>query len=107
MSRYKVPALNRDHEAVIGWDGPLGTYFFQVFDTTIPDDDPRDDCLLWLGAEEGAFPCLDALLPIVGDYARVPEETLAQLRADQAQPYTRSPLQERVLCLVREVRVRR
>ena len=111
MSRYTIPALNPDYEVTVGWDNPLRSFFLHVEDTTIlaavraNKDDHRDPVILWVGTEEGELQSLDSdLLPLVGDYARMPDETLAQLRTDQATAPPQTPLQQHMLRMLRRVR---
>ena len=47
MSRYSIPAQQPGLTVVVGWDNPLITFFAQVFDPSIKDDE--EACLLWIG----------------------------------------------------------
>lgn len=46
MSRYVVVKENR--KFVFGWDPPLKTFFFQVHDKTLPED---ERIIFWVGGE--------------------------------------------------------
>ena len=39
MSRYSIPAQDPRLTVIVGWDNPLATFFAQVFDPSIEDDD--------------------------------------------------------------------
>ncbi len=47
MSRYQIPTIHRTHEAFVGWDAPMTTFFAQVFDRNVKDRD--EQLLLWMG----------------------------------------------------------
>src|SRR5262249_19256535 len=53
MSRYSVPAQDPDRTVIVGWDNPLMTFFAQVFDPSIEDDE--EACLLWIGTAPEAI----------------------------------------------------
>jgi hypothetical protein len=47
MSRYSIPTQDPRLTVIVGWDNPLATFFSQVFDPSIEDDDEAE--LLWIG----------------------------------------------------------
>jgi hypothetical protein len=51
MSRHLIPSLNSNHEVYVGWDHPLLTYFGQVYDLSIEEEDER--LVYWIGADPG------------------------------------------------------
>ena len=55
MSRYPFPAQDPCFTVVVGWDNPLATFFAQVFDPSIDDDD--EAYVLWIGAAPQAIVC--------------------------------------------------
>ena len=61
MSRYIIPAHEARYHVVVGWDAPLATFFGEVWDPTVPDEDDDAACVLWAGAALGALPTVDAL----------------------------------------------
>lgn len=59
MSQYTVTLVStteRDSDAMMGFDGPLRTFFIQGF----PDEDTEEPSL-WLGSELEEFRTLEAL----------------------------------------------
>lgn len=72
MSRHQLPARTdlpgapRNLEIVVGWDGPLQSYFGQVIDLDA-DEESDGRTLVWLGtgwkAEPSPRRVLDALKP--------------------------------------------
>ena len=59
MSRYSIPAQDPDLTVIVGWDNPLLTFFAQVFNASIADDD--DACVLWIGTAPQAISTVAAL----------------------------------------------
>jgi hypothetical protein len=60
LSRYIVKVVNgdeTDHEAIIGFDPPLGTFFLQAFPKSV-----TDECAVWLGNCVEEYPTLDSLI---------------------------------------------
>jgi hypothetical protein len=53
MSRYTIPAQDPDLTVIVGWDNPLLTFFAQVFNASIADDD--EACVLWIGTAPQAI----------------------------------------------------
>ena len=97
MSRYTIPAHEARYHVVVGWDAPLSTFFGEVWDPTVPDEDDDTACLLWAGAALGALPTVDALQHCLQAYATIPPAVRAQLHQDRANTRPRSPLQARML----------
>jgi hypothetical protein len=62
MSRYEFrPSHWPDHTSLtVGWDRPLDTFFAQVMDSSIPEDDDR--VIVWLGAMQPYFSDVDTLM---------------------------------------------
>jgi len=81
MSRYEIPASQPYHRVVVGYDPPLGTFFAQVIDTTVPDTDARP--VLWVGTEVGEVPTVCALAVALQDYAAIPAPEWEQLEREQ------------------------
>jgi hypothetical protein len=97
MSRYIIPASTTQYHVVVGWDPPLATFFGEVWDPTVPDEDDETACILWAGAALGALPTVDALQACLQAYATIPAAVVAQLQQDGATPTPRTPLQERMV----------
>jgi hypothetical protein len=94
MSRYQIPTIHRTHEAFVGWDAPMTTFFAQVFDRNVKDRD--EQLLLWMGDDDLAIPTLQHLQDAVADYATIPTNILTQLEADHDQAWAASPLQQQM-----------
>jgi hypothetical protein len=95
MSRYPIPAQDARYAVVVGWDAPLETVFWQVFDTMADEDD--EECVDWEGAGYRACPTVEALHAHLAPFATIPDPVMAQLRHDQQHTMPRSPLQEQLL----------
>jgi hypothetical protein len=54
MSRSHFPAQDPRLTVVVGWDNPLATFFAQVCDPSIEDED--EACVLWLGTAPQVMP---------------------------------------------------
>ena len=54
MNRYSIPALHLGLTVIVGWDNPLVTFFAQVFDPLIEEDE--EACLLWIGTVPRGHP---------------------------------------------------
>jgi len=91
MSRYQIPAIHRNHEAFVGWDAPMTTFFAQVFDRNVKDRD--EQLLLWMGDDDRAIPTLQHLQDAIADFATIPTNIIEKLQADNDQPWAASPLQ--------------
>jgi hypothetical protein len=100
MSRYIIPAHEARYHVVVGWDAPLATFFGEVWDTTVPDENDDAACVLWAGVALGALPTVDALQTCLEAFATIPPEVSAHLQQDGASTRPRSPLQERLLQLL-------
>jgi len=64
MSRYSIPTQDPRLTVIVGWDNPLATFFSQVFDPSIEDDDEAE--LLWIGTAPEAIPTVAALQLLEG-----------------------------------------
>ena len=52
MSRRTIPAAGAPRfELCVGWDAPMNTYFFQLFDNEADEDAGEDYCYKWSGYE--------------------------------------------------------
>ena len=100
MSRYTIPAHAARYHVVVGWDAPLATFFGEVWDRTVPDEDDDAACVLWAGAALSALPTVDALQTCLEAFATIPADIVTQLQQDCATTRPRSPLQERMVQLL-------
>jgi hypothetical protein len=98
MSRYHFPAQDPRFTVVVGWDNPLATFFAQVFDPSIEDDDEAD--VLWIGAAPQAIPTVAALQAQLAGWAAIPSALMAQLTREQQAATPPTPLQRWVLQLL-------
>ena len=91
MSRYRIPAQDPDLTVIVGWDNPLATFFVQVFNPSIDEDE--DACLLWIGTAPGAIPTVAALQAQLTGWATIPPAILDCLVRDQQAATPPTPLQ--------------
>jgi hypothetical protein len=82
MSRYQIPTLSAHHTCVVGYDPPLGTFFAQIEDITIPADDERH-IVLWVGTEVQELATVAALIDALHGIVSLPAQIQAQLAHDQ------------------------
>jgi hypothetical protein len=54
LARSLSSAQQPDLTVTVGWDNPLMTFFAQVFEPSIEDDEAA--CLLWIGTTPEAIP---------------------------------------------------
>lgn len=82
MSRYEntPPQWPAHTSFAVGWDPPLRTFFAQVIDDSISQDDDR--VLVWVGALPPYFQDIDEVMRIVNDRirGRLPPVTLTTKR---------------------------
>jgi hypothetical protein len=91
MSRYSIPAQDPALTVIVGWDNPLMTFFAQVFNPSIADDD--EACVLWIGAAPEAIPTVAALQAQLAGWATMPVDIVDRLRRDQHAATPPTPLQ--------------
>ena len=91
MSRYHFPAHDPRFTVVVGWDNPLATFFAQVFDPSIDDED--DAYVLWLGTAPQAISTVAALQAQLASCATIPAALVAQLTREQQAATPPTPLQ--------------
>jgi hypothetical protein len=92
MSRYSVPAQDPDLTVIVGWDNPLMTFFAQVFNPSIEDDD--EACLLWIGTAPQAISTVAALQVQLAGWAAIPPDIVDRLTRDQHAATPPTPLQQ-------------
>jgi len=98
MSRSSIPAQNPRWTVVVGWDNPLATFFAQVVDPSLDDED--DAYVLWLGTAPQAIPTVAALQAQLAGWATLPAALVAQLTREQQAATPPTPLQRWVLQLL-------
>jgi hypothetical protein len=92
MSRYHFPTPDPRFTAVVGWDNPLTTFFAQIFNASIEDDD--EACVLWIGTAPEAIPTVAALQAQLAGWATIPPDIVDRLTRDQQAATPPTPLQQ-------------
>jgi hypothetical protein len=82
MSRYELQAKNRKLMCAVGWDRPLQTFFGQVLD---PLAEEVEEIVEWWGGNWQEIREAEMLVPLMEEYAVIPEEVLYQLKKDQSE----------------------
>jgi len=90
MSRYHFPTPDPRFTAVVGWDNPLTTFFAQIFNSSIEDDD--EACVLWIGTAPEGIPTVAALQAQLADWATIPADIVERLTRDQQAATPPTPL---------------
>ena len=91
MSRSSIPAQQPGLTVIVGWDHPLMTFFAQVFDPSIKDDE--EACLLWIGTTPEAIPTVAALQAQLTGWATIPVDIVERLTRDRHAATPPTPLQ--------------
>jgi hypothetical protein len=91
MSRHSIPAQQPGLTVIVGWDNPLATFFAQVFNPSIDEDE--DACLLWIGTAPEVIPTVAALQAQLAGWAALPPDIVDRLRRDQLAATPPTPLQ--------------
>jgi hypothetical protein len=91
MSRYSLAAQDPRFTAVVGWDNPLATFFAQIFDPSIEDDD--EAYVLWIGTAPHAISTVAALQAQLAGWATIPADIVDRLTRDQQVATPPTPLQ--------------
>ena len=91
MSRSSIPAQDSRLTVVVGWDNPLATFFAEVFDPSIEDED--DAYVLWIGTALQAIPTVAALQAQLASWATIPADIVDRLTRDQQAATPPTPLQ--------------
>lgn len=100
MSRYAIPVqpavlATRPHlQAAVGWDNPMQTFFGQVLDPSLPDD--QQEAVLWIGTTHASIPGIQALIARMAPWAVIPSAIRLQLCKDYDARTAPTPLQQAV-----------
>lgn len=81
MSRHELAPRRDGLEVVVGWDPPLCTFFAQVWDRTIDEDDPAAE-LLWVGCAPRELRDVQQVVDAVAPWALVPDSVVGALYAE-------------------------
>ncbi len=98
MSRHTI-VDEAERQLVVGWDPPMGTFFAQEYDLTIPedDDDNRDEVVWWVGYEFQSIPTLEEFVNLLATRGHKLSETTARdLCVEADLPWRPGPLQKKL-----------
>lgn len=97
MSRHTI-VDEAERQLVVGWDPPMGSFFAQEYDLTIPeDDDDRDEVVWWVGYEFRQIATLEELVDkLAARGHRLSEATARDLCVEADLPWRPGPLQEKL-----------
>lgn len=87
MSRYDLVSKAEGQTVAAGWDGPLDTFFYQVFRLDLDGDEPEEP-IDALGQTPGECRSVDHFLTMLARHAALPDAFRHRLLADQeAEPH--------------------
>ena len=81
MSRHTIAALHPQHTCVVGYDPPLGTFFAQLWDQSIPA--AEEQLVLWVGTTLEEIPTVQALATTLYAHAVIPAGVWQLLESEQ------------------------
>ena len=81
MSRHTIAALHPQHTCVVGYDPPLGTFFAQLWNQTLPA--AEEQVVLWVGTALEEIPTVQALATALHEYAVIPAAVWQRLESEQ------------------------
>lgn len=84
MSRYLIPTQKNKKgkfKVVVGWDGPLETFFAQVFDLDRAKGE-EENLVAWFGADPCRLPAITDLKTAVAEWAEIAPEIEESLEKD-------------------------
>jgi hypothetical protein len=92
-SRYNIATPHKpDYKlVVVGWDAPMCSFFFQVWEE---NDEEDEEPIVLGGYEPREIPTIEQLQRRVAPYVEIPSEILEQIQRDYDQPWSPSPLQQ-------------
>jgi hypothetical protein len=105
VSRYKLSPRdpNNNHlEIFVGFDNPLRTFFAQVINASLGDED--DNVILWEGAIPGEIETVEHLEEVIRNYADIPPNVKEKLTNDYNNRTEPSPLQKMAIALMSQER---
>jgi hypothetical protein len=82
MNGYELKTKNPKHQARIGWDPALKTFFFVVFDISRENKAGYD--LIWIGTQYESLTVLDYVLEIANNYGEITPDLVANLKKDHS-----------------------
>ena len=81
MSRHLIAALQPQYTCVVGYDPPLGTFFAQVWDQTLPA--AEEQVVLSVGTTLHEIPTVQALATDLHAYAVIAADVWQCLESEQ------------------------
>jgi len=94
VSRHTL-VTTEERLVVVGWDDPMGTFFAQEYDTTLPDDSEEEDLLWWVGYGMREIQTVEQLAAKLAERGhQLTEDAAKTLSAEAALPWTPGPLQQ-------------
>lgn len=103
MGRIRFQGRQPNQSVVVGWDNPLQTYFAQVYDSNVDED---ENPVLWLGAMPGREidSVADLQLKLVesGYVTCIPLNIQDQLSREKVTASRPTPLQQTVKNMFRQ-----
>ena len=82
MSRHDLIPFDPTHDAVVGWDPGLATFFAQVLDTAADEESGAHE-VLWIGTDFHEVLNPATVIAAVAPFASVPAGLLDQLAHDR------------------------
>lgn len=95
MSRIKLPkedVIQPHHDIFVGWDNPLETFFAQVYDMTILDEDFQ--LIEWVGTGRKEVFDMSALCVLMEPWCNINNDIRAQLMRDWSERREPTVLQQ-------------
>jgi hypothetical protein len=89
MSRHKIEPFAKRFEVTVGWDRPMNTFFAQVEDREVTDED-SDPVIVWVGTSHSEILRPEALQHHVAKFVTISQEMIDTLHADRAATMDRS-----------------
>lgn len=81
MSRHEIPALDANHEVVVGWDHPLLTYFVQVYDKRKKGTD--NELIRWWGTSLRELYEISDVHRVIRNHAELSPDMASTLYGDK------------------------
>jgi hypothetical protein len=76
-----IATVHPQHTCVVGYDPPLGTFFAQVWDQTLPV--AEDQLIFWVGTAVEEIPTVQTLAIALSAYAVIPPAVWQRLESEQ------------------------
>jgi hypothetical protein len=83
MSRHELEPFAKRYEVTVGWDRPLNTFFAQVKDLQVTDEED-DPVIVWVGTSYSEIPRPEDLQFHIAEFATISNATMEALRSDRA-----------------------